>query len=64
MLICYALPCGENKSIYLWEIYKDIYKLKIKFHKYVLGVIKQTPNCAVFEDFGKFPCQFYVKKGL
>jgi hypothetical protein len=48
----------------VWGIYKykDIDKLQIKFYKYVLGVKKQTPNCAVYGELGKFPLSILCKE--
>lgn len=41
----------------IWGFHKapDIEKIHLKFLKQVLGVRQQTPNSAVFGEFGRFP---------
>ena len=41
----------------VWGAYncKEIDKLHVKFCKYILGVKKQTPNCAVYGELGRLP---------
>lgn len=48
----------------VWGIYKlkDIDKLQIRFYKYVLGVKRQTPNCAIYGELGKFPLSVLCKE--
>ena len=41
----------------IWGIYefKEVEKIHMKFCKYILGVKKQTPNCAIYGELGRYP---------
>ena len=41
----------------IWGIYefKEVEKINMKFCKYILGVKKQTPNCAIYGELGRYP---------
>jgi hypothetical protein len=53
---CMILPILSYGSE-IWGFHKapDIEKIHLKFLKQVLGVRQQTPNSAVFGEFGRFP---------
>ena len=47
----------------VWGVYnyKDVDKLHIRFLKSLLVVKKQTPNSAVYGEFGRFPLSVICK---